>query len=155
MGSQESDTAEQLKHHREHQAPLQNAGAGERGHWRSFTATAQGSQAAAHPDPLPTLGTRPLGHLSSHLGFVASVSADKPVSLTAAWIGRGDGRRAQVPGCSFGGVLSSGGALIARLCWTLCDPMDCSPTGFSVQGILQARILEWVAISFPISYPDG
>ena len=31
-------------------------------------------------------------------------------------------------------------------CLTLCDPMDCSPPGFSVPGILQARILEWVAI---------
>ena len=33
-------------------------------------------------------------------------------------------------------------------CLTLCDPMDCSPPGFSVRGILQARTLEWVAISF-------
>ena len=33
-------------------------------------------------------------------------------------------------------------------CPTLCDTMDCSPTGFSVHGISQARILEWVAISF-------
>ena len=32
---------------------------------------------------------------------------------------------------------------------TLCDPMDCSSPGCSVPGILQARILEWVAISFP------
>ena len=31
---------------------------------------------------------------------------------------------------------------------TLCDPMDCSPTGSSVHGIFQAWILEWVAISF-------
>ena len=30
---------------------------------------------------------------------------------------------------------------------TLCNPMDCSPPGSSVHGILQARILEWVAIS--------
>jgi len=30
-------------------------------------------------------------------------------------------------------------------CPTLCDPMDCSPPGSSVHGILQARILEWVA----------
>ena len=30
----------------------------------------------------------------------------------------------------------------------LCDPMDCSPSGSSVHGILQARILEWGAISF-------
>ena len=30
----------------------------------------------------------------------------------------------------------------------VCDPMDCSPPGSSVHGILQARILEWIAISF-------
>ena len=33
-------------------------------------------------------------------------------------------------------------------CPTLCDPMDCSSSGSSVHGILQARVLEWVAISF-------
>ena len=33
-------------------------------------------------------------------------------------------------------------------CPTLCDPIDGSPLGSSVPGILQARILEWVAISF-------
>ena len=33
-------------------------------------------------------------------------------------------------------------------CVWLCDPVDCSPPGFSIHGILQARILEWVAISF-------
>ena len=33
-------------------------------------------------------------------------------------------------------------------CPTLCDPIDGSPPGFSVHGILQARTLEWVAISF-------
>ena len=38
--------------------------------------------------------------------------------------------------------------LIAQSCLTLCDPMDCSPPGSSVHGILQARIQEWVAISF-------
>ena len=31
-------------------------------------------------------------------------------------------------------------------CPTLCDPVDCSPAGSSVQGILQARVLEWVAV---------
>ena len=35
-----------------------------------------------------------------------------------------------------------------QLCPTLCDPMDCSPPGSYTHGILQARILEWVAISF-------
>ena len=38
--------------------------------------------------------------------------------------------------------------VVAQSCLTLCDPMDCSPSGFSVHGILQARILEWVAIPF-------
>ena len=33
-------------------------------------------------------------------------------------------------------------------CLTLCDPIDSSPPGSSVPGLLQARILEWVAISF-------
>ena len=37
---------------------------------------------------------------------------------------------------------------VAQSCPTLCDPVDCSPPGSSVHGILQARILEWVAISF-------
>ena len=37
--------------------------------------------------------------------------------------------------------------LVAKLCPILCDPMDCSPLGSSVHGILQARILEWVAIT--------
>ena len=38
--------------------------------------------------------------------------------------------------------------LVAQLCLTLCDPMDCSLPGLSVHGILQARILEWVVIPF-------
>ena len=37
--------------------------------------------------------------------------------------------------------------LVTELCPTLCNHMDCSPPGFSVHGILQTRILEWVAIS--------
>ena len=38
---------------------------------------------------------------------------------------------------------------VTQSCLTLCDPTDGSPPGSSVPGILQARILEWVAISFP------
>ena len=38
--------------------------------------------------------------------------------------------------------------LVAQLCPTLQDPMDYSLPGFFVHGILQARILEWVAIPF-------
>ena len=36
---------------------------------------------------------------------------------------------------------------VVRLCLTLCDPLDCSPPGFSVHGIPQVRTLEWVVIS--------
>ena len=36
--------------------------------------------------------------------------------------------------------------LVPQSCPALCDPMDCSPRGSAVHGILQPRILEWVAI---------
>ena len=38
--------------------------------------------------------------------------------------------------------------LVTQSCLTLCEPMNCSPPASSVHGILQARILEWVALSF-------
>ena len=38
--------------------------------------------------------------------------------------------------------------LIALLCLMLCNPMDCSPTGSNVQGVLQVLTLEWVASAF-------
>ena len=44
--------------------------------------------------------------------------------------------------CHYGG-----GGLFIKSCLTLCDLMNYSPPGASVHGILQARILEWVAIS--------
>ena len=37
---------------------------------------------------------------------------------------------------------------VAQSCLTLSDPMDCSLPGFSIHGIFQARVLEWVAIAF-------
>ena len=40
--------------------------------------------------------------------------------------------------------------LVTQSCLTPCDPMDCSPPGSSLHGILQARVLEWAAISFPM-----
>ena len=45
-----------------------------------------------------------------------------------------------------------GGDLVTKSCPTLCDPMDYSLPGSSIHGILQARILEWVAISFSRGY---
>ena len=43
---------------------------------------------------------------------------------------------------------------LAKLCLTLCDPVDWSLPDFSVHGILQARILEWVAIPPPGDHPN-
>ena len=43
---------------------------------------------------------------------------------------------------------------VAQLCQTLCDPVDCSLSGCSVHGILQSRILEWVAIPSPGDLPN-
>ena len=48
-------------------------------------------------------------------------------------------------------LLNPAAAAAAKLlqsCPTLCDPIDGSPSGSTIPGILQARILEWVAISF-------
>ena len=45
--------------------------------------------------------------------------------------------------------------LVTQSCPTLCDPMNISPPGSSVHGILHARILEWVATSFPSPFHVG
>ena len=47
-------------------------------------------------------------------------------------------------------TVSSAAAAVAKLlqsCPTLCDPVDGSPSGSAVPGVLQARTLEWVAMS--------
>ena len=44
--------------------------------------------------------------------------------------------------------------LVTQPCSTLWDPMDSSLPGSSIYGILQTRILEWVAIPFPEDFPD-
>ena len=43
---------------------------------------------------------------------------------------------------------------VVKSCPTVCDPMECSPLGTSVSGISQARILEWVAISFSWGFSE-
>ena len=45
-------------------------------------------------------------------------------------------------------LVSDSDSEVAQTCLTLCDPVDCRPPGSPVHGISQARILEWVAISF-------
>ena len=50
--------------------------------------------------------------------------------------------------CTVGSHETAAAAKSLQSCLTLCDPVDGSPPGSSVPGILQARILEWVAIFF-------
>ena len=45
-------------------------------------------------------------------------------------------------------------SLVVQLCLILSDLMDCSPPGSSVDGILQARILEWLPFPYPGDLPD-
>ena len=46
------------------------------------------------------------------------------------------------------GTLSWSEVKVAQSCPALCDPMDCNPPSFSIHGIHQTRLLEWVTISF-------
>ena len=59
-------------------------------------------------------------------------------------------QREACPSASFPGnqKASKSESEVAQSCLTLCDAMDYTPPGSSIHGILQARILEWVAISF-------
>ena len=68
----------------------------------------------------------------------------------AAGRAEADRHRAQICGCHGGGVWEDQRdcSQDAQSSLHLCDPVDCSPPGVSVHGIFQARILEWVAISF-------
>ena len=50
-------------------------------------------------------------------------------------------------------MLPAAAAKSLQSCSTLCDPIDGSPPGSAVRGILQAKILEWVAISFSGNLP--
>ena len=71
----------------------------------------------------------------------------KPSSLSWAM-----GRNRSITWCpvivTLAVAAAAAAAKLLQSCPTLCDSMDCSLPGFSVHGILQARTLEWVAISF-------
>ena len=111
----------------------------------------------------PVRPTCPLAFLSSHmdrkwrrfLRFRFSYPPQKPdpvivLSLTS-WIHNSSSGR------EWTGVLVSSfnqGMLVTQLCPTLCNPVDCSLPASSVHGILQARILEWVATPSPEDLPN-
>ena len=75
---------------------------------------------------------------------------------------KGNLKEIQPPNCQIWGdscclscpIVSDCCCFVTQSCLTLCDPVDCSPPGSSVRGILQARILEWIAVSFPQDLPN-
>ena len=54
----------------------------------------------------------------------------------------------------YAAAAAAAAAMSLQSCLTLCNPMDSSPPGSPVAGILQARVLEWVAILPPVDLPD-
>ena len=73
----------------------------------------------------------------------------KVMSLLLNWTARRSNQsilKEISPGCSLEAPAAAAKSL--QLCPTLCDPIDGSPPGSPIPGILQARTLEWVAISF-------
>ena len=68
-------------------------------------------------------------------------------SMDSPW-GRKESGTTEQLSLSLPRVVTAAAAKLLQSCPTLCDPIDCSPLGSPVPGILQARTLEWVAISF-------
>ena len=67
-----------------------------------------------------------------------------PCRISVPWPGTQPGPQQWKPEI----LLGAQEVLLVQSCLTLCNPMDCSPPGSTDHGILQARILWWVAISF-------
>ena len=82
-----------------------------------------------------------IDYLWNSLGFIHTDNSEKKREEScrhAEWVLQGEG----------GGITCYSESEVAQSCPTLCDPMDCSPPGSTVHGILQAKVLEWVASSF-------
>ena len=56
--------------------------------------------------------------------------------------------RQSIVGKAAAAATAAAAAKLLQSCLTLCDPIDSSPPGSTIPGILQARILEWVAFSY-------
>ena len=85
-------------------------------------------------------------HLYSHCDIQSFLSLHVGGLVLAPSLQLLKSQNAQIPYVKMAQLL--GCYLVAQVCPTLCDPMDCSPSGSSVYGISQARTLKWVAFSF-------
>ena len=79
---------------------------------------------------------------------ITSHGSEWPSSKRLQVINAGEGVEKSEPTCT---VAAAAAAKSLQSCPTLCDPMDCSLPGSRVHGILQARVLEWVAIVFSLA----
>ena len=98
--------------------------------------------------------------LHSFPGYVAATAKSLSVVSDSVRPHRGQPTRLRHPwdslgkntgvGCHFllQCMKMKGESEVAQLCLTLSDPMDCSPPGSSIHGILQTRVLEWGAIAY-------
>ena len=101
---------------------------------------------------------RGVADLTSHLAVTPSLaglytgSSGSKVSGNKLWDGHAiNGSDEQVFFFQSGFQTTAASAKSLQSCPTLCDPIDSSPRGSPIPGILQARTLEWVAISFSIA----
>ena len=92
-------------------------------------------EAAAHP---------PVSASAGHDAAVGAASSEVAVAAVAKMISPLTTSLPYSPHWNCYATLCS----VAQSCLSLCDPLDCSSPGSSLHGIFQARILEWVAISF-------
>ena len=111
--------------------------------------------------PCPPPGDLPDARLE-HMSLMSPALAGEFFTTSTTWETQNDRVRYKFKGKNRKGekritVMSTQGnhvdtaaaaAKSLQSCLTLCDPIDGSPPGFSIPGILQARIVEWVAISF-------
>ena len=92
-------------------------------------------------------------HLLNVLDFTASWLSSLPDAMAFQWMDVNDGCCFflfffRCPSLHPAAAAAAAAAKSLQSCPTLCDPIDGSPPGSAVPGILQARTLEWVAISF-------
>ena len=88
------------------------------------------------PGGLQSMGSRRVGHNWSDLAAPAAVVGKHSIKANKLYL------------LISASAIRTAAAKSLQSCPTLCDPIDRSPLGSSVPGILQARTLEWVAISF-------